>query len=177
MRLALAVMLAASLTAIPARAEVTASSAAGFVVSGEALLAVPPAKVWGELVRPQDWWSSDHSWSGSAANMSLDPVAGGCFCEAIPGDLPGSVEHMRVIHVRPESMLVMRGSLGPLQGEALTGVLTINLQPRGEGGTTLSWTYVVGGYSRFALPQLAPAVDGVIAEQMDRLAVHLSGGA
>jgi hypothetical protein len=62
----------------------------------------------------------------------------------------------------------MRGSLGPLQGEALTGVLTVTLEPVDEG-TRLAWTYVVGGYARYPLPDIAPAVDGVIAEQMTRI--------
>lgn len=169
---------AGSLTAGSARAEVTSSSESGFVVSGSAdLPTVTRAQAWAELIRPQDWWSGAHSWSGDAANMSLQPTAGGCFCEVLPGDPPGSVEHIRVVHARPDATLVMRGSLGPLQGEALTGVLTVTLEPLGEGGTKLSWTYVVGGYARFALPDLAGPVDGVIAEQMNRLAARLAGGA
>lgn len=169
---------ASSLTAGSARAEVTASSDSGFVVSGAAdLPAVARAQVWAALIRPQDWWSGAHSWSGDAANLSLQPVAGGCFCEVLSGDPAGSVEHMRVVHARPDATLVMRGSLGPLQGEALTGVLTLTLEPLGEGGTKLSWTYVVGGYARFALADMAGPVDGVIAEQMNRLAARLSEGA
>ena len=168
--------LAAATTAIPAQAEVTASSESGFVASGSRdLPGVSPVQAWAELVRPQDWWSDAHSWSGDAANMTLDARAGGCFCEAIPADQAGSVEHMQVVHVQPGSLLVMRGSLGPLQGEALTGVLTVTLEPLGEGGTRLGWRYVVGGFARFALTEMAAPVDGVIGEQMGRLAARLSG--
>ncbi len=47
-------------------------------------------------------------------------------------------------------------------------MLTVTLAPQDEG-TKLSWDYVVGGHARFPLTDLAPAVDGVIAEQMNRL--------
>lgn len=169
-----------------ARAEVVQASDAGFVVSTErSLPGISPGAAWAMLVQPGQWWNSAHSWSGDAANMTLDPRAGGCFCEAIPptgeGGEAGSVEHMRVIHVRAGAMLRMGGTLGPLQSEALTGVLTIELsapQPEAgaDAGTVIRWTYVVGGHSRYPLTQIAPAVDEVLAEQMSRLAARLQAG-
>jgi uncharacterized protein YndB with AHSA1/START domain len=179
MRLALGAALATLFVSAPAAAEVKASSDSGFVVAGaHDFTQAIPEQVWDHLIHPETWWSSAHSWSGNAANMALDARAGGCFCEAIPGDtpesVPGTVEHMRVIHVRPGSQLVMRGSLGPLQAEALTGTLTVTLEQVAEtGATRLSWTYVIGGYARFPLPALAPAVDGVLAEQMGRLQARI----
>jgi hypothetical protein len=166
-----------------ARAEVSQSSESGFVVTGErTITGVTGAAAWAMLVQPGVWWNSAHSWSGDAANMTLDPRAGGCFCEAIPSAegaaSVGSVEHMRVIHVKPGAMLLMRGTLGPLQSEALTGVLTIEMEERPASLDTgpavaVRWTYVVGGYSRLALPPIAPAVDQVLAEQMGRLDLRL----
>lgn len=153
--------------AAPATAEVTSSADAGFAVTGAADVAAPPPEVWDALLQPARYWSDSHSWSGDANNMTLEPKAGGCFCEAIPGG--GSAEHMRVVNLVPGSTLTMRGSLGPLQSEALAGVLSVTLEQQGEG-TKLAWTYVVGGYARFPLSDVAPAVDGVIAEQMMRLA-------
>jgi hypothetical protein len=183
---AIAFMAAALAQASVARAEVTQSSDSGFVVTGERSIAgVTGAAAWAMLVQPGEWWSSAHSWSGDAANMTLDPRAGGCFCEAIPtaqdGSSAGSVEHMRVIHVRPGAMLRLSGTLGPLQSEALTGVLTIEMEERAAGldsglAVAVRWTYVVGGYSRFPLPSVAPAVDQVLAEQMERLDVRLQAG-
>lgn len=189
MRLASSPLLAAAALAalpVPALAEVQEASASGFTVGGElTLISHDNSDVWQALIRPGEWWSSDHSWSGDAANMTLDPVAGGCFCEVLPGqgaNPPGSVEHMRVIHAAPNSLLRMQGALGPLQSEAVIGVLTIELRyvmvtglPTHDvgHGTEISWTYVVGGYSRVPLDQIAPAVDAVVAEQMQRLAVHL----
>lgn len=110
----------------------------------------------------------EHSWSGNAANLSLDPRAGGCFCERLPSR--GSVEHMRVIYADPGKQLRMTGSLGPMQGEALAATLTVTLATANDG-TKLSWQYKAGGYSALPFAQLAPAVDGVLAEQFHRLAV------
>ncbi len=66
-------------------------------------------------------------------------------------------------------MLRLSGALGPLQGEALSGTLTIKIVPGKDGTSAVTFEYVVGGYSRMALTELAPAVDGVIAEQHRRL--------
>ena len=63
----------------------------------------------------------------------------------------------------------LRGSLGPLQSEALVGTLTVTLKPV-DGGTELEWVYVVGGYARFSLEQVAPEVDSVVGTQFERLA-------
>src|SRR5690606_3986972 len=122
---------------------------------------------WEALLHPARYSNGSHSWSADAGNLAIEPDAGGCFCEAIPGG--GSAEHMRVVNIVPENRLTMRGALGPLQGEALAGVLTVTLVAQ-EGGTRLSWDYVVGGYARFPLTDLAPTVDSVIREQMTRLA-------
>src|SRR5687768_18231554 len=64
--------------------------------------------VWAALLRPAGWWNGEHTYSGNPANLSLDPVAGGCFCEAVPGaggGPAGQVEHMRVIYLAPYSTL------------------------------------------------------------------------
>ena len=83
---------------------------------------------------------------------------------------------MRVIHAVPGSLLRMSGALGPLQGEALTGTLSIVLT-RAEGGTEIEWIYAVGGHASFSLEQVAPAVDGVMGEQLARLASLVETGA
>jgi len=162
--------------ATPAAAEVAASSDAGFVSHNEAEVPVPPANVWASMLRPGDWWNGEHSYSGDAANMTMEPVAGGCFCEAIPaanGVPAGQVEHMRVVYVDPRvRTLRLSGGLGPLQAEALTGTLTMTVQPSGTG-SKIAWDYVVGGFARMSLKELAPVVDGVVGEQLSRLALLL----
>src|SRR3546814_8253213 len=79
--------------------------------------------------------------------------------------LEGSVEHMRVIQAYPERALRMQGALGPLQSEAVTGILTIAISEV-EDGTRIVWEYVVGGHMRFEIPVIAKAVDGVMSQQL-----------
>ncbi len=43
-----------------------------------------------------------------------------------------------------------------------------------ESGSKVTFTYLVHGFVEGGLAPIAPAVDGVIAEQLDRLAAHLS---
>ena len=154
-------------TTLPAQSRAVATDDRGFVISHSAEVKAKPDSVWAQLVHPEAWWSKDHSWSGDAANLSMTPEAGGCFCEKLPNK--GSVEHARVIYVAPSRMLRLSGALGPLQGEALTGTLTITIKAGTIGTSVVSFDYVVGGYSRFSLKEIAPAVDAVIAEQHRRL--------
>lgn len=166
-----ALVLAAVLAPLPASAEVMNSSTTGFTTSDKLTTPASPQEVWTALVRPQDWWNPEHSWSGDAGNLHLEPRAGGCFCEALPGG--GSVQHMAVMQAAPAALLRMSGALGPLQSEALIGTLSIALTET-EGGTTIEWIYVVGGHARFPLEQVAPAVDAVMTEQLHRLGEHLA---
>jgi hypothetical protein len=163
--------------AAPATAEVVASSDRGFVSHNEAVVGATPAQVWAAMLRPAGWWNGGHTYSGNASNMTIDAVAGGCFCEVIPdsrGGPSGQIEHMRVVYLAPGSTLRMTGGLGPLQAEAVTAVLTMSLEPTGQG-TKITWDYVVGGYMRPSMTELAPVVDRVVGEQLTRLAATLSG--
>lgn len=176
----LAIILAAGLASGSAQAEITAETDAGFVSRHEVIVEASPKETWLALISPARWWSSQHTWSADAANLTLTPQAGGCFCETIPEvdepgrfTLQGSVEHMRVVQAYPESALRMIGALGPLQSEPVTGVLTIALTPvEGEGGaahTRVVWEYNVGGSMRYEVPVIAKAVDGVMALQVKGL--------
>ena len=177
--LLLAAALAISLAAGPeqAKAEVAAQSDAGFVIKHSAEVPAGQAEVWAALIAPAKWWSPDHTWSHNAANLYLDAQATGCFCEKLPkpADAPpeqrmGSAEHMHVIFADPQrGLLQMAGALGPLQGEAVLGVLTIKLT-KTETGTRIDWEYVVGGYMRAQPAEIAPAVDQMLGEQLGRLA-------
>jgi uncharacterized protein YndB with AHSA1/START domain len=158
--------LAAVVLATPAAAEVVEATDSGFTVSNTRTVAASADRAWSAIVTPQRWWSAAHSWSGNAANFSLDPVAGGCFCERWAA---GSVVHARVIHAVKGKQLRLRGALGPLQGEALVGTLTFTLEPDGSS-TKITMDYIVGGHARFALKDIAPAVDGVMKEQISGLA-------
>ena len=118
--------------ATPVAAEVVEASEGHFVTRNEAVVEAGLTETWLALISPARWWSSEHTWSADAANLTLTPQAGGCFCETIPEvnepdrfTLEGSVEHMRVLQAYPEVALRMSGGLGPLQSEPVTGILTI----------------------------------------------------
>lgn len=175
-KLATAFLPVAGLGAAPASAKVINQSEAGFTVAHTAQVAATPEDVWKMLKMPQKWWSKEHSWSGDAANFWLDSQAGGCFCEKLPdtGKGLGSVQHARIVFAKPNEMLRLSGAFGPLQGEALTGTLTIQIKET-PTGAAIRFDYVVGGYMRFKVPEIAPAVDGVIGEQLIGLAKALGG--
>lgn len=171
-----AVFACAAMFAQPVSAEVVATGDSSFVTRDTAVVSADTKAVWLALISPGRWWNSAHTWSGDAANLTLTPQAGGCFCETIPEDpsndrvtLEGSVEHMRVIQAFPEKVLRMRGGLGPLQSEAATGVLTIVMSEVDEG-TLIVWEYAVGGPMRYETPVISRAVDGVMSQQLGGLA-------
>lgn len=162
--------------ASPVSAEIVEAKPDHFVTRNVAVVDANATETWLALISPARWWSSEHTWSADAANLSLTPQAGGCFCEKIPEvnepdnfTLEGSVEHMRVVQAYPEVALRMRGALGPLQSEPVDGVLTIAISEV-EEGTRIVWEYNVGGKMRFPLEVIAPAVDGVMTLQLTRLA-------
>lgn len=170
--------LAVGLTA-PVQAEVVSTTANGFVTRETAQVAAPPMAVWLALTKPADWWNDEHTWSGDAANLTLTPQAGGCFCETIPGGdagnasaMNGSASHATVVQAFPLNVLRLRGGLGPLQGEPAEGVLTITLKEI-PGGTRVLWEYNVGGPMRFQIPAISQAVDAVMSQQLAGLRDHL----
>lgn len=156
----------ALLAAGGARAEVTDAQPFGFQVRHQASIAAPAAAVWAVLVQPSKWWSSAHTWSGSAANLSLGAASGGCFCERLPNG--GSVLHMTTVHAAPGQKLVLSGGLGPLQSSGANGAMTIILAEK-DGATTVTVTYDVGGYFKGGLDKLAAPVDMVLGQQVQGL--------
>jgi hypothetical protein len=161
----------------PAYAEVKTTSDTGFNIVHITEVAVAPDVVWKRLVAPKEWWSKAHSWSGASDGFYIDAQAGGCFCElfqqkGVDGKTKstGSVEHMRVIFAQPGKVLRMQGALGPLQSEAMLGTLTVAMVATKDGkGTKLSFSYVVGGYMRYKVAEIAPAVDKMLGEQFKNL--------
>lgn len=168
MRRTIAAICAMLLAAAPAQAEVEAAGATGFTLAFAGRMAMAPDKAWARLVAIPQWWDGSHSYSGDAARLSLDPRAGGCWCESLSGG--GSVEHMRVLHADPGKLLRLGGGLGPLQSMPLSGVMTWTLKPDGAG-TAIELRYAVAGPIPGDYAALAAAVDKVLAEQFARL-VH-----
>src|SRR6516162_1734173 len=100
MRVAAVVLAMATLAAqSPARAEVVDAKPNGFQVRETLEIKASPEAVWRVLVEPGLWWSSQHTFSGEAKNLTLDPRPGGCFCEAFPDG--GGVRHSVVDVVKP----------------------------------------------------------------------------
>lgn len=170
MRLRLLMVLPGALALSPASADVKSAASGSFEVQSTATVAASPAETYAMLGRIGEWWNPAHSYSGKAANLSLGLKAGDCFCERTDGG--GTIEHLRVVYAQPGQMLRLQGGLGPLQGEAVAGTFTWTLKPAGSG-TEITQTYAVGGYISSGGEQLAPIVDKVLEEQLDRLKARL----
>ncbi|QUD90814.1 ATPase [Phenylobacterium montanum] len=173
MQLVLAAVAAVVASSGAARAEVVDVQPNGFEVRHALHLAVPPDKAYAALVDIGRWWSPDHTFSGDSANLSIEPKAGGCFCEALKDG--GSVAHMRVVFVAPGKMLRLEGALGPLQTLGVTGHLAFALKPQ-DGGADLVLTYDVGGYAKDGFAGWATPVDHVLGLQMARLKAYAETG-
>jgi hypothetical protein len=156
--------------AAPAHAGVTSVSDAGFSIENSVEVADDARSVYALIATPAHWWSSQHSYSGDAANLTLEPRAGGCFCESLPGPggSAGSVEHAHVVFAAPDRELRLSGALGPLQTEGATGTLDIIIAPV-KDGVRVTMRYVVGGYVRTGMGSIAPMVDKVLSEQLMQL--------
>jgi hypothetical protein len=179
----IAAAMSLALSAPVARAEVVASSESGFVVRLASEVTAPAAEAWKSVLTPAQWWQSQHTFSGDAANLVLDSQVGGCFCEVLPRpegapptQKPGGVQHMRVIYMEPPRALRLAGALGPLQSEALAATLTITVKPTDTAagkGSRILFEYVVGGFMRYKVEDIAAAVDRMLAAQLASLSSKL----
>jgi len=147
-------------------AEVKSVTPGGFEVAETLTIQAPAERVYGALGEIDRWWSPDHTFSRDAANLSIELKAGGCFCERLKSG--GSVVHLTVVYVAPAEGVRMRGALGPLQMEGADGVLAWTLKST-AGATSVSQSYVLGGYIRGGADPWAPRVDRVLSEQLNRL--------
>lgn len=148
-----------------ANADVIAASPGHYTLRHEAVSSLAPGALWNRLVHPETWWSPAHSYSGDAANLSLDPRAGGLWKEEWDG---GSVAHGEVLYVNPGEQLRLEAPFGPLQSMAVDVVWTITILPEGTGSKVI-FDEVANGSDASNLDKVAGAVDGVKAEAMRRL--------
>jgi uncharacterized protein YndB with AHSA1/START domain len=163
----LALALVAALAAAgPAAAEVVDSADHGFITRNAVTVSATAAEVYAALAEVGSWWHPSHTFTTDAANLSLEARPQGCFCEKLPDG--GGVRHMTVVAAMPGRLLRLRGGLGPLQGEAVSGTLTWEIGQEGEA-TTITATYAVHGYVAGGLAGWAGPVDGVIRQQVERL--------
>ena len=159
--------------ALPAAAEVTWSGDNGFSVSHSIETGAKPFVVYRTMTSNIDeWWNGEHSWSGDASRLYMKTEIGGCFCERLPNG--GRVEHLRIIYLSPGEEIRFDGALGPLQQMALQGRMIWKIEAT-EKGSKISFTYHVHGFVEGGFAGLAPAVDGVIGEQLTRLGKRQTG--
>lgn len=156
-----------------AHAEVKQSAADSFFITFSESVSATPARTYAAIAQPQAWWSNEHTWSGKAANLSLKPEAGGCFCERWKD---GSAEHGRVIMALPDRLLRLDSALGPLQEFSLKGILSFWIKTDDSGATRLDVEYRVNGASSSGLDQFAPKVDEVLGAQFARLVRYIDSG-
>lgn len=173
MRYALLLVMFVAGLASPGAAEVVDAQDSGFAIRLAVDIAAPPQVVFRAVTgQVGSWWSSSHTYSGDAANLSIDARPGGCFCETMAN---GGVRHMTVTHVMAPDTLVLNGGLGPLGTMASAGAMAWSFKAQG-GATHLEVTYNVGGYAPGGLKPLAPLVNGVLAEQVTRLKAFVETG-
>jgi hypothetical protein len=131
------------------RAEIVGVTSSGFEVHETVHVAASQDKAYAALLTPARWWSSDHT-----------------FSQTLPDG--GSVQHMTVLFLAPGKLLRLRGALGPLQALAVDGVMTWSFKAA-AGGSDITVSYAVAGYSAQGFDMLSKAVDQVMAEQIGRL--------
>ncbi len=165
---AIAGVAAGALACGAAGADVKQAAADAMVIQVKAEAPLDRDAAWARLLDISRWWSGEHTYSGSAQSLSVDAVAGGCWCE-LWGD--GEVEHGRVLMVMPKQAIRFATALGPLQQLGVSGVMTLTLSDGAAAGrTTITLDYKVTGGSLSGLDKLAPIVDQVLSEQVTRYA-------
>lgn len=163
-----------SFFAANASAGVLAVASHGFSAKQEIDIAASPARVYDAIVgQVGEWWNPSHTYSGNGNNLSMEPRAGGCFCEALPNS--GGVEHMRIVYLQPARVVRLSGGLGPLQEHGLNAVLTLSFKAT-EVGTRVTAIYNVGGYMVGGFEKIAAPVDQVLTEQWSRLKNFIETG-
>jgi uncharacterized protein YndB with AHSA1/START domain len=165
----LAPLLAALLAACAASAEVVDAGDTGFSVK---VVQTGAARAYAAAAAVGKWWDPAHTYSGDAANLSIDARPQGCWCEKLPG---GGVRHMTVVFASPGKILRFEGGLGPLQSMGVSGVMTWTFQTAGEA-TTVELTYVIGGYSRGGFKEISAGVDAVLRGQIERYRRYVDTG-
>lgn len=161
-------------TCAPAHAAVVSAGPSGFASQITLTTKADPARAWRAFFKPQDWWSSAHTYSGDARNLRMEDRAGGCFCERLPRG--GAVKHGEVVLMIPDRTVRLSAPLGPLQEMAVSAAWTVQIAGAEGGGATITWTYIVSGADSEGWSALSKAVDSVMQEQAQRYAAFADAG-
>jgi hypothetical protein len=156
-------------SASSAAAEVVARTADSFILRYEAAAEIDPADIPGSLENVGRWWDGAHTYSGDAANISIDLTPGGCWCERLADG--AAFDHGRTVSVSADG-IVFDAPFGPLRGKATRAVLTMTW-PTPHGVRSPTWEMVVEGPG---LGAMADAVDGVMGAGFQRWVRYLEAG-
>jgi hypothetical protein len=149
----LIVVAALALSALPAAAEVVSRTADSFTLRYAVGAEIAREDIPGALEDLPKWWDSAHTYSGSAANLSLDLLPGGCWCEKLADGT--DFAHGRTVSIAADRF-VFDAPFGPLRGKTTKAELSVTW-PVANRGVTPTWTMVVEG------PGIGAMADGVDA--------------
>ncbi len=158
-----------ALSAAPAAAEVAARTADSFTLRYAVGAEIAPDDIPGALADLPKWWDSAHTYSGSAANLSLDLTPGGCWCERLADGT--DFDHGRTVSAAPDRF-VFDAPFGPLRGKTTKAELTVTW-PAANRGLTPTWTMVVEGPG---IGAMADGVDAVMGAGYQRWLRYLEYG-
>lgn len=166
----LATLALAVVTASPAAAEIVSRSENAFTLRFEGHSRLEPAHVGAVFSDVAHWWDPAHTYTGDAANLSLDLEPGGCWCEAMPD---GSLfEHGRVRSVWWSEVRI-DAPFGPLREMATRAELVVTYAWV-DGVGVANWTFIVEGPGVGAM---AEPVDGVMGGGFARWIAHMDARA
>jgi hypothetical protein len=169
MRAALIALAALFATAAPAAAEIVERSENGFTLRFTSATEIVPDEIPATLQDLPLWWDGAHSYTGDAANLSLDLSPGGCWCEKMPDGT--GFEHGRTVSVE-DGRILFHAPFGPLRGKATRADLTVTWPAVGRAGEP-TWVMVVEGPG---LGAMADAVHGVMEAGFYRWVRYLTYG-
>ena len=155
--------------ATPASAEVIARTADSFTLRFERRTEGLPAVIATLMGRPELWWDGAHSYSGDAANLTVDMQVGGCWCETLPD---GSDFHHGTVLAIAEDRLVFDAPFGPMHGKTTRADLVI-AWPENDSGRAVVWTLTIEGSG---LGAFADPVDGVMGAAFARFNATVDSG-
>ena len=165
MRSLSAAILVACMAMHTAGAEIVSASDTHFVLRHEATSPLAVEDLWDRLIDPASWWHPDHTYSGDAANLTLEPEVGGLWREDWDS---GSVSHGKVLYIETAKSLRMEAPFGPLQGLGAYTIWTITLTESVDG-TVVVFDEVSTGPPTADMSETARAVDFVKSEAIGRL--------
>ena len=156
--------------AFPAtQAEVVHTNAHSFDIKITTEVNASAEQAYAAFINVGQWWNPEHSYFGKSEYFSINPIAGGCFCEVNKNQ---QVQHMQVVYVEPNKQIKLLGGLGPLQMMAANGAMSWKFSPNAET-TTITQTYSVTALNEDVVAMIAKAVNAVQTEQQNRLGRYI----